>query len=287
MPDEERRVIWGMMVGEEGKTKIPVLKNFNDRGFDPTRHMLQSYGTGWQSAAFLAQERQLFGAPGGIFHDWDLKTNIDGIYASGDQLYASDCAGFAAATGYYAGRKAAEAAEIIESFTAPAESDIEAEKERLYAPLLNMDSDDGMDWRELNMAISKAMQNYCGGVKNEMLLRQGLELLEEYEKEYVPRLACRNPHELMRTHEVLDILEVSKMIINACMLRKSSSQPLCFERNDYPEVDPVEDQCFITIYRENGEVKSRRIPKDYYGDVKIEYEKRNAEYIKEAVKYDE
>lgn len=31
--------------------------------------------------------------PGGIITDWDLKTNIDGIYAAGDQLYASDCCG--------------------------------------------------------------------------------------------------------------------------------------------------------------------------------------------------
>ena len=111
MPEAERRVIWGMMVGEEGKTKIPVLQNFTERGFDPVKHRLQSYGTGWQSASFLPQERQLFGAPGGVMHDWDLKTNIDGIYAAGDQLFASDCCGFAAATGYYAGRKAAEYAE--------------------------------------------------------------------------------------------------------------------------------------------------------------------------------
>ena len=74
MPDEERRVIWGMMVGEEGKTKIPILQNYTKRGFDPTKDMLQSYGTGWQSANFLEQERQFFGAPGGILHDWDLKT---------------------------------------------------------------------------------------------------------------------------------------------------------------------------------------------------------------------
>ena len=110
MPDEERRVIWGMMVGEEGKTKIPILAELYESGaLIHQRHMLQSYGTGWQSANFLEQERQLFGAPGGIIHDWDLKTNIDGIYAAGDQLYASDCAGFACATGYYAGRKAAAA----------------------------------------------------------------------------------------------------------------------------------------------------------------------------------
>lgn len=86
MPEMERKVIWGMMVGEEGKTKIPILQNYTERGFDPAKHCLQSYGTGWQSAAFLTQERQLFGAPGGIMHDWDLKTNIDGIYAAGDQL---------------------------------------------------------------------------------------------------------------------------------------------------------------------------------------------------------
>ena len=32
------------------------------------------------------------------------------------------------------------------------------EKERLYAPLY---VEDGIDWRELNKAISKAMQNRC------------------------------------------------------------------------------------------------------------------------------
>ena len=123
-----------MMVGEEGKTKIPILENYTKRGFDPAKHMLQSYGNGWQSAAFLAQERQLFGAPGGIMHDWDLKTNIDGIYAAGDQLFASDCCGFAAATGYYAGRKAADSTEGIPE-AEPDRLETEAEKKRLYAPL--------------------------------------------------------------------------------------------------------------------------------------------------------
>ena len=283
MPEAERRVIWGMMVGEEGKTKIPVLENFTERGFDPEKHRLQSYGTGWQSASFLPQERQLFGAPGGIFHDWDLKTNLDGIYAAGDQLYASDCCGFAAATGYYAGRKAAKASEEF-GFEEPEREEIEAEKRRLYAPLYVQD---GMDWRELNKAISKAMQNYCGGVKNDMLLRQGLELLTGYEKDMVPLLSCRNPHELMRAHEVMDILEVCKLILNACLLRKSSSAPLCFERSDYPEMDPEQDQCFITIRQEKGEIRSRRVKKDYYGDVKTQYERYNRDYEEEAAGYEE
>lgn len=285
MPDEERRVIWGMMVGEEGKTKIPVLKNFTERGFDPIKHCLQSYGTGWQSAAFLAQERQLFGAPGGVFHNWDLETNIKGIYAAGDQLYASDCCGFAAATGYYAGRKAALSANAyrIEEVD---ETEIQAEKKRLYAPLY-VDENEGMEWRELNKAISKVMQNYCGGIKNDMLLKQGLLLLESYEKEFVPKLSCRNPHELMRAHEVMDILTVCKLIIHSCLLRKSSSIPLCFERSDYLEIDPKENDCFLVVSQKGDVVSARKVSKDYYGDVKVEYEKYNQDYIKEAVKYEE
>ncbi|MGN0159459.1 MAG: FAD-dependent oxidoreductase [Brotaphodocola sp.] len=277
MPEMERRVIWGMMVGEEGKTKIPILKNYTERGFDPTRHMLQSYGNGWQSAAFLPQERQLFGAPGGIMHDWDLKTNIDGIYAAGDQLFASDCCGFACATGYYAGRKAAKAADSVE-YGEIDRTFCDAEKERLYHP---MQVEDGMSWKELNMAISKAMQNYCGGVKCKDLLLEGLDLLKYYETEMVPQISAENPHELMRVHEVFDILTVAQMILHACLLRESSSAPLCFERSDFPQMDPPEDDHFITIrLDEEGNVVKGVVPKGYFGDLQTEYEKRNQDYIR-------
>lgn len=275
MPALERKAIWGMMVGEEGKTKIPILQNYTQRGFDPEKHMLQSYGTGWTSAQFLDQERQLFGAPGGIITDWDLKTNIDGIYAAGDQLFASDCAGHACATGYYAGRKAAAAAESMD-FINPCEEDIQAEMDRLYRPLLN---EDGYGWKELNKTISRAMQNYCGGIKCEENLREGLDLLESYRKEIVPNLHCENPHELMRTHEVMDILDVATMILHACLMRESSSAPLCFERSDHPEMDPEQDRCFITIRQENGAPVRGVIPHDYFGDLEEEYEKRNQDYI--------
>ncbi len=275
MPEMERKVIWGMMVGEEGKTKIPILQNYTERGFDPAKHALQSYGTGWQSAAFLTQERQLFGAPGGIMHDWDLMTNIDGIYAAGDQLFASDCCGYASATGYYAGRKAADHADKVD-YAEPKQAEIDAEMERLYAPLAN---EDGMNWRELNMAISKAMQNYCGGVKCADLLKEGLDLLESYERDKVPQLSAVTPHDLMRTHEVLDILEVAKLILNACLMRESSSAPLCFERSDYPEMDPEKDRHFITIRMEDGKPVKGIVEHDYFGNLKEEYEKRNQDYI--------
>lgn len=120
-------------------------------------------------------------------HDWDLKTNIDGIYAAGDQLFASDCAGFACSTGYYAGRKAADYSDTIEELAEIDQAEVDVERERLYAP---MNRTEGVTWKELNMAISKAMQNYCGGVKNDDLLIQGIDLLKSYREEIVPQLYC-------------------------------------------------------------------------------------------------
>lgn len=282
MPETERKVIWGMMVGEEAKTRIPIYRNYTDKGFDPEKHMLQSYGTGWQSANFLEQERQFFGAPGGVMHDWDLKTSIDGIYACGDQLYASDCAGFACATGYYAGRKAADYAGTIEFevFDEKIEKEIQTEKERLYAPL-HGDRVNGVSWKELNGAISKAMQNYCGGVKCESLLLEGLDLLKSFEKEIVPALHAANPHDLMRTHEVLDILTVAQIVLYASLARKSSSDTLCFYRSDYPEQESDSDRKHIVIHQENGQPVTREVPLDFFGNLEEEYEKRNERYIRE------
>lgn len=68
------------------------------------------------------------------------------------------------------------------------------------------------------------MQNYCGGVRCEALLREGLDLLGSYERDIVPQLSCKNPHELMRIHEVLDILTVAQIM--CFMPRCTESQAL-------------------------------------------------------------
>lgn len=154
--------------------------------------------------------------------------------------------------------------------------DVDAERERLYAPMYRSE---GVTWKELNQAIAKAMQNYCGGVKCRDLMLEGLDLLKTYREEIVPQLYCFNPHDLMRTHEVLDILDVSEMVLHACLMRESSSKPLCFERSDFPELDPERDRHFITIRQEDGKPVRGVVEHDYFGDLKAEYEKRNRDYI--------
>lgn len=67
---------------------------------------------------------------------------------------------------------------------------IKEEKDRLYAPL-HVKEEEGIHWKELNAAISKAMQNYCGGVKCDTLLMEDLDLLETFEKESMYRSLSR------------------------------------------------------------------------------------------------
>ena len=86
----------------------------------------------------------------------------------------------------------------------------------------------------------------------------------------------------MRIHEVLDILTVAQIVLHASLARKSSSEPLCFRRSDYPEMDPVKDRKHIVIRQENGKVVTRDVPLDFFGKLQVEYEKRNQDYIKEA-----
>jgi hypothetical protein len=277
MPELERKAIWGLMVGQEGKTNVPIYKNYTKAGFNPQKHVLQCYGVGWTSAAFLPQERQLFGLPGGFMNDWKLQSNLPGLFIGGDSLYASNCYGHAAATGYYAGRHAADYAKTKSEITPPHQPQVEAEKSRVLAPLKN-DPTQGVSWKELNHAISKTMQNYCAEIRCDELLNSGIEQLERYQKEIVPTAYAANPHELVRLLEVFDILTVAQIILQASYTRKQTCKKLEFFRSD----DNGQSQKPFIVIRHDGEkVLSREVPLDYAGNIKQNYENQNAEYLKE------
>lgn len=265
-----------MMVGEEGKTRVPIYENYKNAGFDPEKHVLQCYGTGWTSASFLPQERQLFGLPGGFLNDWELRSNIEGLYVAGDSLYASNCYGHAAATGYYAGRHASKYASQAE-FSEPDLQQIDTEKERVYAPIHN-NPETAIGWKELNMGIAKTMQNYCGEVKRDELLNIGLMRLKEYETNVLPNTFAYNPHELTRLLEVFDILTVSQIILHSCMARKKTSKSLCFKRSDNDDAAQT-DQKLITIKQLDNTIVLGELPVDFFGDLNENYEKHNSEYL--------
>lgn len=276
MPEMERRVIWGTMIGNEGKTNVPIMQAYSEAGFDPSRHRLQSYGDGWKSGAFLPQERQFFGLPGGLMNDWHLMTNVRGLFAAGDSLFASNCYGHACATGHYAGRHAAAYARQAGDATVH-EPQVEAERSRVYRFL---GTTKGVTWQELNFAVTRLMQHHCGAFKTDELLARGLAALDEMEQRDVPRIVARNPHDLIRVQEVCNILTTARIVLHSCRARKASSHALHFTRLDYPDVDPPDWRRFVTVRADAaGGAEAGSLPLDYHGDLETTYERENADYV--------
>ena len=152
---------------------------------------------------------------------------------------------------------------------------MKAEKNRIYSLV---SKEDGIGWKEFNMHITRITQNYCGEIKSEELLNIGLKLLEKMEKNEASILFARNPHELMRTLEVLNILTNAKLILHACLARKASSKQLQFKRSDYPNMDPPDWHMFLIVRLKNNQVNVSEKPIDYYCSLKENYESYNKNY---------
>jgi succinate dehydrogenase/fumarate reductase flavoprotein subunit len=270
MPEHERRAIFGLMVGQEGKTNIPVYHTYTQAGFDPDKDMLQCYDGSWIGVG-PPQWRTLAFANGGLVTDWKLMTNIEGLFASGLSLFSGvDPGGCSSAstTGKYAARKACEYA-LRANKPVIDRGQVEAEKARIYAPIKHKE---GIEWKELSAGIARVMQDYCGKVRNETLLNLGLKWLDELKEKETSELYARNPHELMRALESLTLLTLGEMVIHASLARRASSGWLDFRRSDYPEMDPPDWQKFITTRLENGKVKAGELPFDFWGPLKENYE---------------
>jgi succinate dehydrogenase/fumarate reductase flavoprotein subunit len=273
MPELERRVIYGMMVGNEGKTRIPVYDIQTKAGFNPDKDLLQApvmLLEGYKSSNFWSGItdpvlRVIDG--GGLLVDWDLMTSLEGLYAAGGSslgnapIFGVGCHNSAHITGRYTGRKAAAYAKTAREPVIDRKQ-VEAEKALVYGPLKQNKS--GIGWKEANYAIAKVMQDYCGKYKHENTLKLGLQLLKELNETELASAYVSNPHELGRLLECFSLIKTGELVMQAALARKASSAYMDFYRLDYPEVDPPEWGKFIPIRLENGKVKTRELPLDYH-----------------------
>ncbi len=257
MSPKERRLIYGMMVGNEGCTRYGIYDVFTKAGFDPDQDMPQApvmppdqykFGAWWIGIP-VRQWRNLQGG-GGLVFDWDMMTTLDGLFTAGTQGAGGDHSS-SAVTGRYAGRKAAEYARkatepVIER------KQVDAEKARVYAPVMRKD---GMGWKELKAGLCRIMQDYCGEYKTDRTLELGLKYLRSIAESEASDVCANNPHDLARALECQTHITVAEMVFHACLARKASCSLLGFRRLDYPQLDPPEWNKFVTLKLENGSVK--------------------------------
>ena len=270
MKPEEANATWNLMLNEESTTKI-MVKTMTEGGFDYKRDQIMNYTL----IEFQpSQQYRDTTRGGGLMVDWDLKTTLDGLYAAGTTMFSPGDHSYAAATGRYAGRKAAAYAKGAEAGKVCREQ-IDREKERVLAPTQR---DGGIEWKELHNGLCRVMQYYAGEFRSEELLDLGLEELERIRQYAVPRLYALDPHKLMRSLEDLSMMDYASIILHAMKERRLTSPALRIDRLDYPENDPAEENCYLTLRLEDGEVKYKRVPIRYWGNMKEQYEAHNPDY---------
>jgi succinate dehydrogenase/fumarate reductase flavoprotein subunit len=270
LPDDERKALWGLMIAQEARTLIPIYWTYNQAGFDPDQDMLQYYDGGWIGVG-LRQWRDPADL-GGPIVDWDLMTTLKGLFVAGGQIFASGDHAYAACTGRYAGRKAADYARGVSNSEVDRHQ-IEEEKKRIYLPVQRKS---GIDWKELNAGVCKVMQDYCGEIKSEELLKIGLKWFDELEEGEARTVFARNPHELGRVLEVMNIITVGQIIMESSRARKCTMPSLGFFRPDFPQVDPPEWRKWVTLKLDHGNVEIGELPVDYHGDLVKNYEAHRA-----------
>jgi succinate dehydrogenase/fumarate reductase flavoprotein subunit len=273
MSEGWRKINWDLGYREES-TALAMRKVFEDAGYDPKRDLIINHNLieGTSPAHFRSPDSM--NDRGGVVVDWDLKTTLDGLYAAGEQTFAPAAHGYSAATGRYAGRKAARYA-LQSDRPVISREQIAREKARVYAPIKRKN---GMEWKELHAGIARTMQYFCSEYKTERLLNMGLDALKDIEQNWAPQLYALDPHKLLRSLEDLSILTFSQLIIHGSLARKASSRYLNFQRIDYPQMDPPEWKKFITLKQENGKLKIGELPLDYWGDLRENYRAHNKDY---------
>jgi succinate dehydrogenase/fumarate reductase flavoprotein subunit len=271
MPDYERRAIFGLMVGNEGKTAVPILKTLRDAGFNPEVDMLMvnvlhpKYAGANEEPFWDVKLTGIngpnmrdtaFGGYGGLVVNWDMRTSLEGLYAAGAQVSGVGGASFSAATGRYSGRTAATWAKGQRNI-APNEAQISAEKNRIYSFVRG---DTGYGWKEVQLGLCRVMQDYCGDYKNREVMEMGLWWLNSIRENELHSTVAANPHELGRTLGAEVRLSVCEIILQHCLARKSSTKALNFERLDYPE---HKEERFA-LCQKDGKIISEDIPDDIY-----------------------
>lgn len=260
MPWYERKAIFGLHIGNEGKTRIPLLQNLTENGFDPEKDMLMANIShpdiagkgmcGWmgfsEQASNTAIRETAFFNYGGCVVDWRHMTSLPSLFAIGNNVGGAEGASNAASNGRYCGRNLAKYVKGREMIPVD-EKQIEDEKRRVYAPLKN---ESGYYWREVQIGLCRVMQDHLGEYKGDDILKTGLWWMNSIRENELAHTVIDNPRELAKWLDVGTRLSVGEIIMHNSLARKGNCPMIDFKRIDYPEM--LMDAIYGLHKEENG-----------------------------------
>jgi adenylylsulfate reductase subunit A len=238
------------------------------RGINPQEEPIEVYG----SDPYIVGGHCM----AGYWVDENRKTTLDGLYAAGDVAggVPNKFIGGCWVEGMMAARDAVEYIKTVGDIEID-EEQVKAEKSRVFAPLIRYFQlkDEyttgvkaGVTAKEMEERLQRLMDEYAGGVgqfyrMNEERLLYALKHLKVL-KEQTKYLYAKDLHDLLKCHEVIDLLDVAEVVVHHCLYRKETRWPAWHERIDYPEKDDENWLCFVNSVRdpETGEIRVFKRP---------------------------
>ncbi len=193
-------------------------------------------------------------AQAGYWIDINRMSTIENLYAAGDvaggapKKYLSG----AGAEGMMAGRDVVSRLGSLTHETV-FEKDIKDELSRVFKYLESNKNTLKPD--ELELRMQKTMDDYAGGIAsgyilNEQKLLKARKYLKQI-KEESKHLFAKDLHELMKCHEVIDRIDVARVLIEHLLYRKETRWPIYQTRGDYPNRDDKNWLKFVnSVYDE-------------------------------------
>ncbi len=198
----------------------------------------------------------------GYWVDIERMTTVPGLFAAGETAGGNPnkFVGGCAAEGKLATRGAIKFIKDKGDVNLD-ESQVEAEKERVFSPLFKDEDFDGLTPEEVKERLQRLMDEYAGGTSqfyrvNEQQLDYALKHIEMLRK-HEPLMMARSLHELMHVHEVIDRIDVAEIVCHHLKGRKETRWQGWQTRTDYPERDDEAFNCFVESRKnpETGEVE--------------------------------
>ncbi|MDP2916969.1 MAG: FAD-dependent oxidoreductase, partial [Dehalococcoidia bacterium] len=186
------------------------------------------------------------------------ETNVSGLFAAGDVVgnIRRGVSPAAYAIGWLAGESAAKYATTQKpSSTIKATAFIEAQND-FYHSIIERKS--GATWQEAVLALQNLMSYYSGDFRYETLLKAGLAHLRKIRQRAQNTLTAKNPHELMRCLEALNLMDIGEAVMQCVLERKESrsSRYGTIARVDYPKIDEKMNKLLM-MKLENGNPEFR------------------------------
>ncbi|MCL5959995.1 MAG: FAD-dependent oxidoreductase [Chloroflexi bacterium] len=228
------------------------LDYLDNEGIDLRTHRIE----------FGMYEPRLGQGNSGIAINTRCETPVPGLFAAGDAIggvMRASAAG-ALALGWQSGESAATYAMASQRQRLP-DPDASTVGDKLDLCNSILTREFGTTWQDAQTAINVTMDNYVGRTRSETLIKAGLARLKMIRTRALRDLKAENQHELMRSLEVLSLMDVGELVAMAALERKESRFLPTHYRADYPEQDPNWFKFLVVRKSESGiDVYSKAIP---------------------------